>query len=1653
VVAVHFQSERLGWHTDDFLVVGENGAGVRRKLAGQVKRSFTVSSRDEDCRKAITDYWRDFKNENLFSPETDRFALVTLRGTNTLLENLSSLLDCARATREGAEFEQRLRTVGLLNAAAVKYEGEIRAIVSQCEGKDLSEADLWPFLRVLHVLSLDLNSATRQTEASIKSLLAHTATEHDRVGAAEATWNALLAEMGKAMPDGRSYERTDLPEAVRARHSCIESHDHRALGALKDHSYFVFRQIRSTVGAHLHLTRVKLVGSIVDQLEQSQVVLVSGPAGSGKSGAAKSAAESLARDHFVFGFRAEEFERASLDETLHLSQIPASARALGAVLAGQDRKLLLVESIERLLEASTRDAFADLLTLLTEDRSWRLLLTCRDYSTDLVRSSFFESAEVCHAVIVVPPLDDSELEAIEAAYPGLARPLSNPPLRRLLRNPYVVDKALLISWPEDKPLPETEREFRELFWRDVIRMESRAADGMPTRRERAFVDVSLRRARTLSLFGQCGDLDPAVLDALRFDSLIVCSEESTQQFAPAHDVLEDWAILHWIGGQHALLDGSVPAFSAAIEPYPAIRRSYRKWVGELVERDPGAADRLFLAALDRTSLSNHYCDDTLVAFLRSQRAATFLERHHEALFAEGKELLRRVIHLLRVACVTAPSWLSGSPHTATLFTVPDGPAWAAVLRLVHARIKSFGHDDRLLLLALIEDWARGVWWRDPYPDGAADVVAIAYELLSGFDGYRSDDQRKRVLMVLAKLPNVDQSRFEALLLGGDAGVGGELAEDFREIVLEGPEGVPACRDVPQTVVAAAKEHFFLTEEGLRERGHFGGFLAEGPFFGIRKSLGQDFFPPSAFRGPFLALLREHPKVGIDFLVALFNHSIEWYAGMEACSERVEPLSEVCLTFSDGSTRTQRCNPRLWNLYRGTSVGPYLLQCALMALEHWLFDFAEAHPDLLDSMLVSILRTSGSGTLSAVVASLATAYPHGSCEALLSLLTAPHYVLLDRTRLASEIQASSLARLVPFEDATNKIYSDERARANARPHRRSDLEAATLALQTGPLGGRVHAVIDRHLAELPPSNQQTEYHRSWRFALRRMDLRHYTIAKTIPQTTSSAQGADRNEDNTIQVMLNLNIPDPDLREMASESATNFQAMNARLILQIWGLMAFRGESDPGYDPALWRARLGEARAAQEPGQVADDYDPARGGPELIAAVCARDHWEELSDDEKEWCVSRICDEVERNGDRWGRTARVQRNSMSSDRACAMVLPSLLARSLPDETRQYVARVLAVALTHAVEEVRRYVVYGIGPHLWPADRTLALRCVNTIAVEASLAQAALDEEFTKPYSARDDLSLLEREIARRLRAQFIDPTGIPSDALLRLDPTRSVGAEAFAQILCILSEASAEPVAIEAFKRASSLLVDWWDSDDERRADRTSERNHETESAFRDLLAKFLFQAPPEEIEPILRPILLAIDSHPREVSWLVLRITGVEDRQMGTERFWELWQLFADRVQGANWLQGIDDRYAEGRHLLTVVLLGSRWRGSARHWRSLEGHAWRVHALFESLPLSAAVVEDYLKFLYQVSEQSLPSAFVRLARRLEAKSTNQLLGTKESVYMLEALLRRYVYGRPLELKKNPELRDASLWLLDALVEAGSSDAFRMRDDFVTPLARV
>lgn len=1646
VAEVHFQTEHLGLNTDDFLVVCARAGTATARLVGQVKRSFTVSAANDECKKAIGDFWRDFKKGVPFNPQHDRLVLVTLRGTNTLLETFVALLDCARGAADGEEFQRRLSLDGFISKWSVHQCAEICEIVSALEGTPVTAKDLWPFLRVLHVLSLDLHTNTRQTEAHIKTLLALKSTDPDPIASATAAWDSLLALASEAGPAARSLKRVDLPAPLVQAYSEVGTHEQRVLTALKNHTEFVLRKIRTTIGPVFHLQRAAIVQQALSAIEAKQVVLITGPAGSGKSVIGKEAVSFLSRGFFAFGFRVEEFAVAHIDGTLHNSQIPTSAAELQAILGAQDRKVLVIESVERLLEKPTRDAFSDLMTIAQSDAGLRIVMTCRDYSVEQVQASFLQPAGVDHAVIEVPPLDDSELHEIQVAFPSLTVPLGNPALREILRNPYFIDKALQIPWDAGRPLPENERDFRAVFWRQIVRADHSPANGMPRLREDTLQELAVRRARALSDYVPATGLNAAAIALLKQDSMVVSPNSNPLLVATAHDVLEDWAILQWIEEQHLTDETTFKTLSSAIGPYPAVRRSYRKWVAELVDRDALAADRLFSAAIAQADVPSQFRDDTLVSLLKAPSASEFLIRHETELLANDRAILKRAIHLLRVACMKSPAWLADVRGLNSILSVPDGTVWATVVGLVCRNIRSFGPEDAPLILTLVEDAVRSVSWWAPNIDGAEHIAGIAHWLLPHFGHYRGGDMCERVLKVLAKIPQADPVCFEAILRGhtGEEFQRDPIAEKFREILLVGLDGAAIARDLPDLLISITLDNFLATEECLREVPYGRSVIDVGLYFGIKEHLRHEFFPASAFRGPWVNLLTQHPRKGLEFLIQVFNHSAEWYANPRL-AEPLEPAWEVELTFAGGMTRRQWVNPRLWCLYRGMTVGPDFLATLLMAFEKWLLDYAQAHPGGLDGVLLDVLQRSDSAALAAVVASVATAHPHRSGEALLVLLSVRDYIEIDRSRMAGEHEISFVTESIPSFRAENKIYEEERKTSNALPHRRHDLEVAITNLQLGPLAPRVHVIIDKYIAALPPPDKCDEHELRWQLALHRMDVRQYDVVEIRPAMRATSP-VRREEPLESYISLEPKPPAPEVQQLIDESNKSLEEISARLRVYNWGLQIFRRESSSA-DPDQWREKL---TSAQGMDCAAEEPDNSRNAPGFVAAVCVRDHWEEMSPQEQDWCSNVICSEISRHADNWETISRLQRFWMLADRPCAFMVPLLLSKPLTEAQAPRVRQAFIAALTHPIEEVRWHATCGINEEFWAANPVLALRSVNAIATEAMLADLAWNAEKRKRYDKRCAPDAIAAIAAADVRRRFWTDGAIAEDAHIRFDITKVFGSTAPERVLAVLGWVPNEPVAAAAHRRASQDLVDRWNGKHDRSSDRRA-RDFHREHAISKRIQQFAMRASDASAEQVLQPILDAVDQNPREVHSLIQGFTNIEDRNPNTEHYWFLWSLFAERVKRADWLAYLNEDHPYGSEVLSTIFLTAWWKDNVRHWQSLEGHAHNVDALFDALPPAWVVLDNYVRFLYHIGERSMPAAFLRVANALRRGNPADMLRESNTVFMLEVLLQRHVYARPLELKRDLPLREAILDVLDMLVEAGSSSAFRMRDDFVTPAA--
>ena len=157
---------------------------------------------------------------------------------------------------------------------------------------------------------------------------------------------------------------------------------------------------------------------------------------------------------------------------------------------------------------------------------------------------------------------------------------------------------------------------------------------------------------------------------------------------------------------------------------------------------------------------------------------------------------------------------------------------------------------------------------------------------------------------------------------------------------------------------------------------------------------------------------------------------------------------------------------------------------------------------------------------------------------------------------------------------------------------------------------------------------------------------------------------------------------------------------------------------------------------------------------------------------------------------------------------------------------------------------------------------------------------------------------------------------------------------------------------------------------------------------------------------------------------------------------------ADKFAASPGLSRVEHEDPDVRGLLFWLFLHYGWKQAGKEWEPLHGQEFRIDQLAEKLPTGAEAITLYVRYLHNVGLRALPQGFILLAAKLRALPLDKPL-SGDTMLRFEVILGRHVHSSPAALKAKPELREALITLLDLLVERGSSAAFRMRDDFVTP----
>ncbi len=124
-----------------------------------------------------------------------------------------------------------------------------------------------------------------------------------------------------------------------------------------------------------------------------------------------------------------------------------------------------------------------------------------------------------------------------------------------------------------------------------------------------------------------------------------------------------------------------------------------------------------------------------------------------------------------------------------------------------------------------------------------------------------------------------------------------------------------------------------------------------------------------------------------------------------------------------------------------------------------------------------------------------------------------------------------------------------------------------------------------------------------------------------------------------IRLEAKDPEPDLKEMVDRNTPRLARMQNQMGLLMWALRIFKREIEYS-DSDEWRAKLEAAMSFERAPTTADQMDDAASGaPDIVAAVCVRDHWREMSDEQRQWSVERVCSAVLATADNWNHIARL------------------------------------------------------------------------------------------------------------------------------------------------------------------------------------------------------------------------------------------------------------------------------------------------------------------------------------------------------------------------------------------------------------------------------
>lgn len=1021
VQVVRFQARVLGYHTDDLLLGGVDNEDDRpRRVLCQIKHSIRCTEHDGEWIKSVKGFWDDYSNADLFDPERDALEL-----------SVACVKDADKP------LVTALNRIRQDNTACFSQKGEkklqaIKSIIEDCADRHISDEEFFAFLKRLYIVEYgELDSWD-------------SASKVQRIRQSPELWEEALLLAHNGDSKGARYSISSLPESFRvpARFNISNT----SMTTLWNHSRRLMEDIHDTVGS-FHAERTEELNELDASLSSKGVVFVEGDSGVGKSALVKNCLNRNNETTIVW-LRAEDLKHESLEECAKMLNLEAGLRNIVAQLSLVESVVVVVDSLERLLQGSGVVCLQELIRGCISN-GFCFIGILRSTAFDLLQYRIdLYKTELKR--IDVSPLSEDGLEQLCNVEPTLAPLLEGKWGVKAFRNPFTLEMLRRVTGDKSAPTSiDNPRVLREHLWRNGV---MRMADGpyeAAVSRGKTFEHICVTRASTIEYVVDCQAYDTGVIRELQESGLLRMDEHDL--YVVTHDRLEDLGVFHYLDGLYNSMrtNRSRKDFFAAIERGPGLSVAFRAWLKELIDTDEQSIDFVKGCLLD-DMLSKQIRRSCLVAIIDAGRLDSLLVSLCDALLDEP-ELFEEIASAVRLSAVDCYPVLGPAEELLTiprapLVFIPKGKSWKEFFAFVNVNYARLDKSSLSACVKMLTDWSV---IRSPHLKhvlGMREAGLLALALLKDGYGRVSSNWYTTSLATVATscYPAIseeynaalDESRTEGNCVP-------RIARELREDAVLGMGAASMANDDPELLARLTKAVFYVDRDNKRD-GSF--FESDEGKFGL-SSIARDYSFAHGRRPPFHPLFLYSPKIAVQLCVEICNHIGETIESEKNNKWNCHDATTLELLLYERTTLHVLFSTDLWVAYRGMGCMPPAIQSMLMSLENYLIGLAEdGGADSLQELLESfsyIMEQGRTALTLGVLASLGNGFPELLGSRCIPLLSMPQLYFADINRQSEE---GLVAAPWPYEYADRMAYEVDRVKSNAFPWRDKSLRELCISLQ-------------------------------------------------------------------------------------------------------------------------------------------------------------------------------------------------------------------------------------------------------------------------------------------------------------------------------------------------------------------------------------------------------------------------------------------------------------------------------------------------------------------------------------------------------------------------------------------------------------------------------